>query len=433
MKHDQELDLHADKIIFQKLAYCYAVRKHDEELGLLTRALEMLYRANRARVAISFHEVGESLLPLLVDMLRCSAARKKDLFTKLLEEQDTDDASSKKFVDDDSNTSFKKFTGIDGDLIAEQSSTSEFDNEGKQFANKNPKTKVHLSTVCEEKKEMRGDEFEETGDPFALEKVETSTACSSNGPDSPNPGSSSVSTSSSLPSSSSLPQKRQVRFSDMVSVDVSSNGEKVAEARIKLRTDEVTNPVAVKKVIKILRYFSRVLTAMIPMAHFPGLLDELVFNLRVPRGVEMDELLEEASGISGVSETSFHSAKTNQSMDSEYSDAKSYYSMDGSVQNGNARKAISDGIGNTARVDAIATIVNLACAEENKSKLLSHPGLLQAVVRVARDDPVKESREHASIVIMNLALEDSNKVSDFCCSCGQVHVYALQLFFQGLR
>jgi hypothetical protein len=38
---------------------------------------------------------------------------------------------------------------------------------------------------------------------------------------------------------------------------------------------------------------------------------------------------------------------------------------------------------------------------------------LQAVVRVARDDPVKESREHASIVIMNLALEDSNKVSVF--------------------
>jgi len=55
-----------------------------------------------------------------------------------------------------------------------------------------------------------------------------------------------------------------------------------------------------------------------------------------------------------------------------------------------------------SRVDAIAVMVNLACAEENKIMLVYHPGLLDAVINVSNHDPIDEAREHAAIVLMNL-------------------------------
>ena len=58
----------------------------------------------------------------------------------------------------------------------------------------------------------------------------------------------------------------------------------------------------------------------------------------------------------------------------------------------------------------MATLVNLACAEENKTLMLNHPGLLEAVVDVANADPSEEAREHGAIVLMNLAYADDNKV-----------------------
>ena len=56
----------------------------------------------------------------------------------------------------------------------------------------------------------------------------------------------------------------------------------------------------------------------------------------------------------------------------------------------------------SARVDAIACVVNLACAEENKIMLVYHPGLLDVVINIANHDPIEEAREHAAIVVMNL-------------------------------
>ena len=55
-----------------------------------------------------------------------------------------------------------------------------------------------------------------------------------------------------------------------------------------------------------------------------------------------------------------------------------------------------------SRVDAIAIVVNLACAEENKQMLVHHPGLLDVVINIANNDPIDEAREHAAIVLMNL-------------------------------
>ena len=392
-RHDQELDLHADKILLQKLSFCYAVRKYDEELGLLSCALEMVFRANRARVAISFHEVGESLLPLLVDMLRWSAARRKDiLLTNGPAENDHDDETSL-------GKSFRN------DNPFQQSDPSEFLNGNKSDPVMNGKSNGYLSFVAEEKKE-KGDEYDEHPHDVKIEE-NASTACSSVPNDSP----------SDFGSTASMRTKRQVRFSDSLDVEISSDEKMINDIISNMSRKDFTNPVAVKKVIKILRYFSRVFTAMTPMAHFPGLLDELVFNLRIPKSVEtLADTQDEDSGFFSTADSylSYHSAFSKSSLGSEYADARSVYSMESNAlqQNGTGgtRKPIVDSIGNTARIDAIATIVNLACAEENKSKLLKHPGLLDAVISVARDDPMIEAREHASIVLQNLALEDSNKV-----------------------
>jgi len=107
-------------------------------------------------------------------------------------------------------------------------------------------------------------------------------------------------------------------------------------------------PVAVRKVLKILRYFSRVLSAMEPLALQLGLIDALLYHM-MKKPLPLDRDNETAS-----------------------------------------------------RVDAIAIVVNLACAEENKQMLVHHPGLLDVVINIANNDPIDEAREHAAIVLMNL-------------------------------
>jgi len=107
-------------------------------------------------------------------------------------------------------------------------------------------------------------------------------------------------------------------------------------------------PLAVRKVLKILRYFSRVLSAMEPLAQQSGLVDALLYHMTRKPHVR------------------------------DYEDEVS------------------------SRVDAIAVVVNLACAEENKIMLVYHPGLLDAVINIANHDPIDECREHAAIVLMNL-------------------------------
>ena len=107
-------------------------------------------------------------------------------------------------------------------------------------------------------------------------------------------------------------------------------------------------PLAVRKVLKTLRYFSRVLSAMEPMAQQQGLVDACLYHMtKKPLTVDYDDEI-------------------------------------------------------ASRVDAIAVMVNLACAEENKIMLVYHPGLLDAVINVSNHDPIDEAREHAAIVLMNL-------------------------------
>eukprot|EP00545_Synedropsis_sp_CCMP1620_P013224 CAMPEP_0119032198 /NCGR_PEP_ID=MMETSP1176-20130426/41932_1 /TAXON_ID=265551 /ORGANISM="Synedropsis recta cf, Strain CCMP1620" /LENGTH=1081 /DNA_ID=CAMNT_0006988609 /DNA_START=42 /DNA_END=3284 /DNA_ORIENTATION=- len=139
-----------------------------------------------------------------------------------------------------------------------------------------------------------------------------------------------------------------------------------------IRVEDATNPVGVSRTLQVLRYFSRVLSAMVPMAHHPGLLDALVYQLeRQPYGKHSDHF-------------------------NEYDDGEPRTEED--------KEELA-----AARVDAIATIVNLACAEENKAKMAAYSGLLDAITMVAQNDPSEEAREHAAIVLMNLAYEDENK------------------------
>eukprot|EP00578_Thalassiosira_sp_NH16_P026118 CAMPEP_0181095532 /NCGR_PEP_ID=MMETSP1071-20121207/10565_1 /TAXON_ID=35127 /ORGANISM="Thalassiosira sp., Strain NH16" /LENGTH=1590 /DNA_ID=CAMNT_0023177911 /DNA_START=86 /DNA_END=4858 /DNA_ORIENTATION=+ len=115
-------------------------------------------------------------------------------------------------------------------------------------------------------------------------------------------------------------------------------------------------PLAVRKVLKILRYFSRVLSAMEILAQHTGVVDALLYHMtKKPLSVDYDDEI-------------------------------------------------------SSRVDAIAVVVNLACAEENKIMLVYHPGLLDAVINIANHDPIDEAREHAAIVLMNLAYAEENKV-----------------------
>ncbi|KAL7535310.1 hypothetical protein ACHAXR_006413, partial [Thalassiosira sp. AJA248-18] len=115
-------------------------------------------------------------------------------------------------------------------------------------------------------------------------------------------------------------------------------------------------PLAIRKVLKILRYFSRVLSAMEPLAQHSGLVDALLYHMtKKPHSVDYEDEI-------------------------------------------------------SSRVDAIAVVVNLACAEENKIMLVYHPGLLDAVIKIANHDPIDEAREHAAIVLMNLAYAEENKV-----------------------
>jgi len=436
LRHDEELDMHADKILFQKISFCYSVAKDDEELGLLLCALEMIYRASRARVAVSFHEIGESLLPLFVEMLRYGAARRKDILTKSLSEKDdmansvddiTDSESHAKEpshtlhsradfnfaltpvkeeieptdMNDDETTESERYvksrilnTSGDDNRLGLMSDIDIHEDESTSFEEEKKGEEREKGCALSVVKELKSQD----------EQEEIATECSTD-PDSPL---SNRQYSPHAPMDVKAPPKRQVRFSDMVEVT------SIDEKTIKLKKFEVTNPLAIKRIIRILRYFSRVLTAMIPMAHFPGLLDELVFQLRIPKrtinpGTEIEiEETEDRYGDDQDDAMSFHSAKSSTSTGSEYIDAISNYSGEENSRY-KLKRINSEKNAATIRIDAIATIVNLACAEENKSKLLNHPGLLDAVTSIALDDIVNEAREHASIVLMNLALEDSNK------------------------
>jgi hypothetical protein len=493
-KHDQELELQADKILYQKIAYCFSVHKQDEEMGLIACALEMVYRANRGRVALSFQEIGDSILPLFVEMIRWSAARRKDIRTnELIEAQ----AKAERLMTNEgvhnggasvgpsvaasgiyytgANTNGHGNTASKGGgrnspvSLVSILKTESLENEHPlMLSNRSNKYAHELSPIKETDSRLpdnlsedmpvetgftiecipNGTEtsaFAEVDQKNGLNDVENSKKISSEPQDSSTEststcedaelGKDSQSPNAPSPELQSRQRERQVRFSDLVdtnlkmpirpvskavdshnkSVIVDSPGsvqqmepssQSAIESGKPLKKEKYTHPIAVLKILKVLRYFSRVLSAMVPMAQFPGLLDELIFQMKIRKvgNDGPDGILRTKQGTEKDDDShSFHSAKSNES-EIEIGDDR---------QNKNRKRRNSQYLNNAsvARMDAIATIVNLACAEENKTKILEHPGLLDAVIHVAQNDPIDDAREHASIVLMNLALADDNKVS----------------------
>ena len=158
------------------------------------------------------------------------------------------------------------------------------------------------------------------------------------------------------------------------------------------------NAVAAGKIVKILRYYSRVLSAMSPMARQAGLLDALIYQMGRRMGTFQRRTDVDLKG--------------NIEMDDDDSDPLAV-ALDGNAKDFGwieRQKKMLDAEVAPIRVDAVATLVNLACAEENKTLMLNHPGLLEAVVDVTNADPSEEAREHGAIVLMNLAYADDNKV-----------------------
>lgn len=534
-KHDQELELQADKILFQKIAYSFVTHKNDEEMGLLVCALEMVYRASRARVALSFQEIGNSILPLFIEMLRWSAARRKNiLMTEQMQEEVSSRQPQPRSASDGSTivsagTFYTKGLNHAADrqkfqtmntvieeeipeelpvnISVEENFSSHFSpeksiNDGESLTSilKNdvrksqddpcPNTPLRSNTkVLPDRQEslqsFPDDETNEEGNPKALEeamaqKQSDVIAINEMNNANPNPMKDTINmngingsrpnqqqevidmngmqhnTEKELPGTDattdsddtqhsptspvqmaeqnirqppqilgpkvnipfpSQPRQRQVRFSeeiqesDYVTTDDSSSGidntpavfftNNTNSMRRKVK-ERHTHPLAVLKTLKIFRYLSRVLSAMVPMANFPGLLDELIFQMRI-----------RTAGTDGAADSILRRRRKEDGSDNSVLSRKI---SDSSLKAGGTEKKLSRSSSyldnaSAARMDAIATIVNLACAEENKIKLLNHPGLLDAVINIAEKDFIDGTREHASIVLMNLALAESNKVS----------------------
>ena len=164
------------------------------------------------------------------------------------------------------------------------------------------------------------------------------------------------------------------------------------------------NAVATSKIVKILRYYSRVLSAMSPMARQVGLLDALIYQMGRRLGTYKRRSDVDLDG--------------NVERDDDDSDiviapdgTEQYFDPTATAGWIEHQKKMLDAEVAPIRVDAVATLVNLACAEENKTLMLNHPGLLDAVIDVANSDPSEEAREHGAIVLMNLAYADDNKIA----------------------
>lgn len=485
-KHDQELELQADKILFQKLSYCFSVHKHEEEMGLVACAIEMVYRANRGRIALSFQEIGDSILPLFVEMIRWSSARRKDILAKSGKMMYPHSSASSNDVSIEGSTNHASLISILKETTSDNAITETPIRSNTRQTRIVEGKSVNSSNIIQKKESIghipevlpRNEEFtiecipngtetnmemktsivglddgiEANIDPIVrgLEIVKEGKDSASTEPDDSNSDASTPPTSSppgySPPELRSGPpgegkttaRERQVRFSGSVqtlhlhdndgplrlpgsdnssqgssgkfnnsiisghqtsiSHGSSGNGYDVGDARVLTRKERFTHPLAVLKLLKIVRYFSRVLSAMVPMAHFPGLLDEIVFQLKIRKG---------ADGTDGILRS-----KRNMSSSASFSDDKSVLDFEGggSSQDQPRRKRNYLDNASAARMDAIATVVNLACAEENKNKLLNHPGMIEAVIEVAENDVIDGAREHASMVVMNLALAEENKV-----------------------
>lgn len=499
-KHDEELDVHADRILFQKLAYAMAFDKSSEEVELICCALEMVYRASRSRVATAFNEFGLTVLPLIM-MLIEGIPRRKHNRSRAKVDQDSVPypmeavQSGVDKVDSGYSNLGNIFGEKGGDYISLQSmdikSTdksiksietfecsknsdyNEFGSRGKAEKRKGSilsrsvassnddatrRTQHTEETYRTEEMESLKDLAEEgtkddtfhTEDMNSLKDLFSECTDERAGVNMKNPerkkrGSgiysddvseitgldlpdfhrkdqmSDFKGEESLPAvleSDDKPYEATSRDAETRDGKISANSifssiqdegmdetggypeednqamngtsidsknesptQAMTESDVLDELEDPPNKYAVFKILKVLRYFSRVLSAMVPLAHYPGLLDSLLYQLEK---LSTEGLLQELNELTNIPDPQ-------QSLHDAYNE-----------HHGSAAMTL-------ARIDTIAILVNLACAEENKVMMVDHPGLLESVINTARNDPSDEAREHSAIVIMNLSYSNQNK------------------------
>ena len=555
IEHDEELDLQADKILFQKLAFLYSIDKGSEEVGLVATALELVYQASRPRVALSFSEIGNVILPLFIDMIKSPTTETSTSDTSTTDELDkavtnTNDPSNTannhgsrdpfasdpdrplaprftpqhyKLNNNMNNNTLKHFSEDDNNSLdlevhtRKELQTNHFDDMHtseitmdihdapcrdpsvtddddinkrgidpdhnsiggvketllKRSSGKNdPPAQINTTKPLSTKKKnsteksalvvrqnnnddgknennsqngisnqivpyepMKDKDYDvsnvtsptetPSSDDLEIKQIEdvsvlkitdggtiesvtkldndsilkitdggtigSATKLDNDSILKITDGTSSDDSVSQLDSSSHnfssrrdppeiikptvpkqkpIPEPSQKSQQLALRTPISTLKPIKKEHQVSFSAEVVkpqnfrwyeTNILAVHKIMKVLRYFSRVLSAMIPMAHSAGLLEALIYQVK------------------------HH------------------------VNNRN-HDDITAALFSTIRIDALATIVNLACAEENKVMMTKNTELLEAIIFAANQDPSEEAREHAAVALLNLAHADQNKV-----------------------
>mmetsp|Transcript_600 Transcript_600/g.979 ORF Transcript_600/g.979 Transcript_600/m.979 type:complete len:892 (-) Transcript_600:103-2778(-) len=561
-RHDLELELDADKILYQKLTFSFMVDRANIELGLIASALEMVYRGNRARLALSFGEVGESMLPLFVQIIRNNShntnntpnsnnhtfkgqgggghydannnnyatdeynhkhddepstvpptltkgvndsahgAVQSDL-PDIHEDDDShrsnySDIGDIRVQDDEQDESYdgdddwegekgrKEDNMDDGKGIDESDHDDESDHNN-DIKKDNKLKDIDLNPQLEEieanfsKLSLKSsqEENDETNIQQPKQSRNNQEECQ------PTITITSKTNDAQIPS---LPQSqigKKVHFQGEEKHNIFQQQETNLQQEHMLHhqwdqhvnkkyqssnhyesmiTHDMcpSNILAIHKVLRILRYYSRILSAMVSMANHPGLLDALLFQLRwlwmndnhlSLKHKQRDQLFLDSLSIdihistldhqinqqpvdninydnaNNTNQIHNNNNNNNNSYNNSYNDNNNNdndYNHNYNHKNTNSNdfykpysrhfpssKQTSPNNPNEsslARIDAIATIVNLACAEENKEKMLYHPGLLDAIIWIADNDPSDEAREHAAIILMNLAYNTRNKL-----------------------
>jgi len=371
-KHDIELDAQADRVLFQKLAFALVCDKSNEEVGLICSALEMVYRGSRNRVANAVNEFGMSALPLILMMIEgCPQKNKRGKNNNYNGENNY--VQSKSQIKSGSS-----YLSTDKSIVASAADKS-MDSIG-GFSGMSSKKSLNTdSSFKTEDMESVKDINDQFNDDVSEITGWTDKLPSGRNKWSPTNAQSATKSQQSIMSKDQSHGGMSV-FSDFgmsvdeMSVDTMNRAPNTSQSDAIKSHDEVLekppNQNGVFKILKVLRYFSRVLQAMVPLAHYSGLLDSLLYQLEK---LSTDGLLEELHDLTNLSGNGIGSPRT------------------------------------IARIDTMAIMVNLACAEENKIMMVDHPGLLDSVINVARNDPSNEAREHSAIIFMNLSYSHQNK------------------------
>mmetsp|Transcript_12627 Transcript_12627/g.15911 ORF Transcript_12627/g.15911 Transcript_12627/m.15911 type:complete len:703 (-) Transcript_12627:172-2280(-) len=395
-RHDIELNEHTDRVLFQKLALAFAIDDSSEEVSLICSALEVLYRASRSRMVKAFSETGVHILPLLKRIIEKPYVKKDIAYGMAFEEEEkkSDDNSLR-----DGGEEKESGTGENGSAAIDDNESEVTDIEikpndkVKNALNSEPVTKsvmgrtssgrnFKLEMTQKLSKSSSGRDFTETTYTKTIAGDGPSTIEEVNGDDTNYDDTQGNveevfgdNNSAASEDDEVLPERRGSGLEASEGYSSAFSGDDFTEVDEDRPSEDNKSKFSATKILQVLRVYSRVLSAMKPIARHPGMLDAFLYQLQL-----------------------YKSKKKLANLDPENAEgAEEDYDYD-----------IMDTRTNV-RVNIIAILVNLACAEENKALMANHPKLLDDIIDITVNDPSTDAREHAIIVIMNLSYADANK------------------------